>query len=86
MAFPAAFDESNGVLSKPESLTHEQCEALSVWRGPNVDGENVVISCWKLTKEELDEINRTGRLWLIIWGGTMPPSCIMGTRPFIEVK
>ena len=33
----------------------------------------VVISCWKLTKEELDLINKTGRVYLTVLGETMPP-------------
>lgn len=80
--FPANFDESNGVLDKPPTMTADQCDPLSVWRGPSTNGFPVVITCWKPTAEELAEINRTGRVWAMITGHSMPPMCLLGTSPF----
>lgn len=80
---PASFHESNHVLDKPEGMTRDQCEALSVCCCPDSNGFPVVISCWKPTAEELAEIQRTGRVWLMIWGVTMPPACVLGSSPFI---
>lgn len=80
--FPTNFEESNLVLSKPPDMSHEQCDPLSVWRGEQADGNTVVISCWKLTPEELEEVNKTGRIWLRIWGITMPPVVLEGIKPF----
>jgi hypothetical protein len=71
---PAGFDESNVVLDKPPGMTHEECQALQVFRGQDETGSPVVVSCWKVTQAELDEINRTGRVWLTIHGHTMPPT------------
>jgi len=83
---PASFDESNDSLSKPNDMSHEQCEALSVWRGNMEVGQGdqlpTVVSCWKLTKEELEEVNRTGRVWLFVVGYTMPPVIMSGHKPF----
>jgi hypothetical protein len=84
MMIPTSFEESNDVLDKPEDTTYDEYEALSVYRGPDKTGQQLVISCWKPTKEELDEINKTGRVWLIIWGNTMQPSCLSGITPFKE--
>lgn len=83
----ASFPESNHVLDKPPDMSREECDALSVWIGPaNVKESDksfpVVISCWKLTKEELEEINRTGRVWLYVWGQTMPPVSLAVACPF----
>lgn len=78
----ASFDEANTVLGKPADMTHEQCEAASVCRTQYDDGTPVVISCWKVTKEELEEIQRTGRVWLTIVGQTMPPAHVGGISPF----
>ena len=78
----ASFDEANTVLGKPQDMTHEQCEAASVCRTQNADGVMVVVSCWKVTKEELEEIQRTGRVWLIVAGHTMPPVNLTGISPF----
>lgn len=82
MAFPANFDESNAVLDPPPEMTFDECDPLSVLLSRQPDGMPVVISCWKLTAQELEEINRTGRVWLGIIGGTMPPAWISGTKPF----
>jgi hypothetical protein len=83
--FPSSFDESNGYLGKPPDMTDEQCESLSVWRGNAnvVDGgaTPTVVSCWKLTKEELGEVNRTGRVWLWVVGVTMPPVILTAHKP-----
>jgi len=79
---PSAFDEETAVLDKPPGLTHDQCECLSVWQGRDQDGLPMVISCWKPTRAELDEIIRTGRVWLGIYGVTMPPAWVNGHHPF----
>lgn len=75
-----SFDESNHVLGRPPSMTDEQCDPLSVFMG-----NDVVISCWKLTKEELEMINKTGRVWLWVMGDTMPPVALSVASPFRKV-
>jgi hypothetical protein len=75
---PCSFDESNGVLGKPDNMTDEECSPLSVYR----DG-TYVVSCWKLRKDELEQINKTGRVWLLINGVTMPPARLQIFSPFI---
>lgn len=79
---PASFDESNTVFSKPENMTDDECDPLSVLKGHDTNGNLVVISCWKCTKEELEEINRTGRVWLTVYGGGMPPVSLSGIKYF----
>lgn len=76
-----SFDESNTVLSKPEQMTSDQCAPLSVLRTETEDGFPVVVSCWKCTKDELEEINKTGRVWLMVYGVTMAPVAIAGNKP-----
>lgn len=84
--FPSAFKEENGVLNPPPGVSLDECTPLSVWRGPLNTGRDVVITCWKPTKEELDEIVKTGRVWLMIWGETMPPAALTGISPFEKAK
>lgn len=81
MAFPASFPESDAFLSAPEGMDEEQCSPLAIAR-VDCNGLPTVVSCWKLTAEELAEINRTGRVWLGIAGATMPPAWISGVSPF----
>lgn len=79
-----AFDEENGVLDPPHGVSLGECSPLPVWRGPLENGNLVVISCWKLTEEEMEEVKRTGRVWLLVWGSTMPPVYPTGRSPFKE--
>lgn len=78
---PASFPESEHALGGPDGMSPDECEALSVRHG-TMDGKPVVISCWKLTAEELAEVNRTGRVWLGVLGTTMPPVFLDGLKPF----
>lgn len=80
--FPSSFDESNHVLGRPEGLSDEDCGPLSVFVGNQADGLPVVVSCWKPTEAELEEIIRTKRVWLGIIGHTMPPAWVSGVKPF----
>lgn len=79
---PASFPESNVALDPPPGMSLDDCEALSVLRTQTAQGHPVVISCWKLTREELDEVGRTGRVWLLVYGQTMPPCALDGHQPF----
>jgi len=79
---PCSFDESNAVLGRPADMSADQCDPLSVLRAVTADGLPVVISCWKLTREELDELRRTGRVWLVVFGETMPPVALDARKPF----
>lgn len=79
---PTSFEGENAVLGAPEGVGCDQVAPLSVLRTQYTDGTPVVISCWKVTAEELAEIQRTGRVWLHVLGYTMPPVLVMGTRSF----
>jgi len=81
---PCSFDESNVVLDKPDDMDRDQCEALSVWRGRSNDGTPLVISCWKLTRDELEILLATGRVWLTVLGQTRPPVSLSINKPFTE--
>ena len=78
---PVLFPEANKVLEKPPGFTDEQCGDLEVF----TDG-NCCVSCWELNKEELEMINKTGRVYaLIITGtGTQPPMSLHIEPPFIN--
>lgn len=61
-------------------MTVEECNALNVKRF--FRGEFcLVVSCWKLTREELEEVNRTGKIWLTVLGASMPPVILDGIKP-----
>lgn len=81
MAVPASFDESNDVLGRPVDMSDDDCAPLSIYRHVPDEGFPLMISCWKFTKEELDEINRTGRIWLTVYGVGHPPVHVSGIKP-----
>lgn len=63
------------------TLTAEGCLDLPVYR----DGETVK-SCWKLTPEELEEVQRTGEVWVEIWSGPSQPPIFVSGAPLVVVK
>jgi hypothetical protein len=79
---PASFTEANIVLARPPDMTADECDCLDVLRTVTPLGRPVVISCWKVTAEDLAEIQRTGRIWLTVYGERMPPVALTGARPF----
>ena len=85
MAFPTSFPESDGYLGAPPGM-EDECAPLSIVRGRDPAGRPVLISCWKFSRAELDEINRTGRVWLGVLGVTMPPAWLLGSSPFFSAS
>jgi hypothetical protein len=86
---PKDFKERNFVYTKPKDWTDEQCGDLPVFKGTSaIDGEGTmipcIISCWQLSKEDLEEIQNTGCIWLSITGHTMPPVSLFTENPFIQ--
>lgn len=71
MANPVGFEGANKVFLAPPDM--ENCGDLEVHQD-----EHGITSCWRMTKSDLEEINRTGVVWLRISGGGMPPVCVSG--------
>ncbi len=83
--YPTAFEGSNAVLDAPEGCP-VPVGPINVCRAVNEDGIPTVITCWKLTQEDLDEIIRTKRVWLGAMGLSMPPVWLSGERPKLEAR
>lgn len=83
---PIEFKEQNKIFHKPADMTDEECQSLNVWQGKDQAGFPNIISCWKLTEEELKTVNETGVVWLTIVGNGMPPVSVSGIYPFVELK
>lgn len=84
MAEPIQFPQVNHELKKPETMTDEQCSSLPICATNDQDGFPLLISRWKLTPEELEEINRTGSVYLGVVSGSHPPVWITPLNPFSE--
>ena len=81
MAVACGFAESNATFSAPPGM-EESCDCLQVLTAVDGLGNPVIFSCFKLTAEEMIEVQKTGRIWLMICGQGMPPVAICGTKPF----
>jgi len=69
---PIWFKESNRMLTKPQSMSEDECGDLYVF----ANGEQC-ISCWKPTLKERLSILVFGRVWLWVYSGhTQPPVSI----------
>lgn len=77
------FPEANVDFSAPPGM-EEQVYSLPVLI-PTPIRENELrqmISCWELEPGELEEIQRTGRIWLSVIGHIHPPVNITAEKPF----
>lgn len=74
MAQPLAFPEANLIFYPPSGM-EDDVLPLHVKRG-----DSCLISCWKLSAEELSEIQATGVVWLSVLGWGLPPVMVSGRR------
>jgi hypothetical protein len=91
---PVDFPQANNTLGKPADMTDEQCLPLPVHHYQQALGSNpesgdpetlpAIISCWKLSPEELEEINRTGVVWVNTLGRTLAPFSVFVKNPFVS--
>lgn len=66
---PVKFPEANKTLTKPQSMTDEECGPLPVFN----DGE-MSVSCWQMNWRERLAALFFGRVWLFVcFGRTQPP-------------
>lgn len=73
-------------MNPPPGVDLDEVQALSAFIGRTIEGRPCVVSCWKPTAEEWEEMRRTGRVWLVIYGRSMQPACVMGTSPFMSTN
>ena len=71
MANAVGFESANFVFQAPENTTPEECGDLPVFRN-----EKQIISCWRLTPDEMAKVAETGVVWLSVMGAGMPPVAI----------
>jgi hypothetical protein len=89
------FPQRNAVLGKPRDLTDEQCYGLPCHRYIDSNGRGQIISCWRPSREDLQEFTRTGQIWVTTMGFkavaalplsaeniTLTPFCLMAENPF----
>ncbi len=81
--FPAAFEHANQVFDAPPGMEAD-CEPINACICKTSDGLPCIVTCWKPTEQELEEINRTKRVWVFIYSNGLPPHAVGGIDPFRE--
>ena len=74
MGRPLDFPEANVVYWPPAGL-EDDVVPLQVRRD-----DHCLVSCWKMSADELAEIARTGVVWLSVMGTALPPVMVSGRR------
>lgn len=55
------------------------CGDLPAWS----NGKHIV-SCWQLDENDLEAINKSKQIWLVITGGVQPPVDLRVSIPFVN--
>jgi hypothetical protein len=80
---PTSFAESNTVLDKPDEMTREEYHPIQALVSELPNGFYSFISCWKLTQEEMHELQRNGgRIYIKVFGNQMQPIVLSPIKPF----
>lgn len=79
MAKPIDFPEKTDILKCPEEMP--DCTDLPIHRNV-LNGFPIVVSCWEFSEQEISDIIKTKRAYIISWSMTHPPLAITGTKPF----
>jgi hypothetical protein len=88
MAEPCAFDEANVILDVEDSLDEpfelEPINANLTYvaiESRKNSIRSIYSTCWRITKEDLEIIQKTGRLWVISYGSVPPPTGVTAEKP-----
>ncbi len=79
---PIETEHTNSILKAPPGQENEVMD-LPITRLNFDDGTRGVESCWKLSKEELDEVMRTGKVYFTCMGDTHPP-ILLTTKSLLD--
>lgn len=74
---PIPFPESN-ICLKPAPGNEDTVSDLDIYR----DDDGRMVSKWKLSQDEIEEINRTGVIWLWVFAQRHPPVTLTTRDPF----
>lgn len=80
MASPCEFPEQTTVVEMPPATRGDPPRKVPVLEGTTPSGWPLLVSCWELSNEEVEEIVRTRRVWLGFVGVDMAPAFIDGKK------
>lgn len=83
MATPTEFGEQNCTFTAPEG--RPDILPLPAKKYTEQDGTPAIMSCWKLNDEELEEVKRTGCIYVASMGYGIYPLYVTGIYPEANV-
>jgi len=78
---PVKTEFTNSTLKAP--IGSENVVDLPITKLEYTDGPSAVESCWELSKEELDKVNETGKIYFACMGTTHPP-ILLSVKSLLE--
>ncbi len=70
---PIPFIQSNVILRRPPEMTEEECQDMEVCVTVDDSGNQLTISKWEVTEEDIDNIRKNGGIFVGIIGNLIPP-------------
>jgi hypothetical protein len=64
----------------------EGYDTLPVVRATTGDGQQALVTAWELEPGEVDEVIRTGRIWLTVLGRGQPPVLLSTECPYMTER
>lgn len=80
---PVVFPEVNFVFTREPHPMYDRIVELPVHLSPTPLRPSIT-SCWELNQEELDLIQRTGKVYLTVFGPTTPSVMLSVKPPFMN--
>lgn len=73
---PAEFPEANTIFGPPDGMAVDQVHPIHSWlgsvNGGSLDGMSLVITAWRPTPEEIEQLKNGGLVYIAMIGGLMP--------------
>lgn len=82
---PKNFPQSNAKLDTPVGISPDMVPPICA-HICEVNGMVAMTTCWKLSPEDLAELQRTGEIWLWVLGNRHPPVTLSTKNPFSAVN
>jgi hypothetical protein len=73
MGSPVEFKGQNNVLKAPKGRDNLSCSDLPVF-----NNKVSSTSCWQLSQDEIEEIVKTGKIYVTVWFGMSQPPIYVG--------
>lgn len=73
---PIDLPDYNITLTKPDSMTYEQCAPLTAWHGNNASGDHCFVTAWVPNKEDLEQLNKGLPIYIQTVSDYFPPIAV----------